>query len=78
MMMNFNVFKGNLHLNRIQTCDLVCTSSVASVWAVELIFHITKGTWVVMCVHVQVEKHMREQAAGESASSATGAQTSLQ
>jgi len=76
--MNFNMFKGNLHLNRIQTCDLVCTSLVASVWTVELIFHVTKGTWVVMCVHVQVEKHVREQAAAEAASSTAGAQTSLQ
>jgi len=76
--MNFNVCNGNLHLSRIQTCDLVCTSLVASVWAVELIFHVTMGTWVVMCVHVQVEKHIREEAVAEAASSAAGAQTSLQ
>lgn len=72
------MFKGNLHLNKIQTCDLVCTGLVASVWAVEFIFHVTKGTWVVMFVPVQVEKHMKEQAAAEAASSAAGAQTSLQ
>jgi len=32
----------------------------------------------MICVLVQVEKHMREQAAAEAASSAAGAQTSLQ
>jgi len=32
----------------------------------------------MICVHVQVEKHMKEQAAAEAASSTAGAQTSLQ
>lgn len=31
-----------------------------------------------MCVHLQVEKHMKEQAAAEAATSAAGAQTSPQ
>lgn len=37
-----------------------------------------KSICILMCVHVQVEKHMKEQAAAEAAMSVAGAQTSPQ